>query len=249
MTKPQGTQTCGANERIRALKERFRLGTLEGFLKHEVIALLLSYSAPSACGAQAATLTARFKGIRGVFDADPHDIQKECGLSAASAILIRLVKELCAAYLLERVIGSDVIRSPKDALDYLAYTLSGERIEKFLAVFLNSKGEALAVETLHEGTINQTAVYPRKAIERAFKHNAAGVIFVHNHPSGDSTPSTLDRQLMATLERAAGAVDIMVHDHLIIGRNRHWSAIESGRFAPAPRGVSRQAAAKETGEG
>lgn len=229
------------------MRERFRHGALEGFLKHEVIALLLSYSAPSACGAQAVSLTARFKGIRGVFDADPHVIQKECGLSASCAVLIRLVRELCAAYLLERVIGSDVIRSPKDTLDYLAYTLSGERVEKFLAVFLNAKGEALAVETLHEGTVNQTAVYPRKTIERAFKHNAAGVIFVHNHPSGDSTPSTLDRQLMATLERAASAVDIMVHDHLIIGRNRHWSAIENGRFAAAPRGIGRVAAAKESG--
>ena len=163
---------------------------------------------------------------RGVFDADPHELQKECAVSASSALLIRLVKELCAAYLKERVIGSDIIRSPKEAIDYLAFTLSGERIEKFLAVFLNSRGEAIAVETLHEGTINQTAVYPRKAIERAFTNAAE---------SSSSTTATGIPPLTRPAAHGDGGAPPRrgyygarpSHN----SRNRHWSAIESGRFA------------------
>jgi DNA repair protein RadC len=120
------------------------------------------------------------------------------------------------------------VSSPQEALDYLNMTLSGERVEKFMAIYMNSKNEVLAVEVLHEGTINQTVVYPRKAIEKAFRHNAHSVIFVHNHPSGDASPSGLDRELAGVLERAAEAVDLVVHDHLIIGRDKHFSARENG---------------------
>ena len=103
-------------------------------------------------------------------------------------------------------------------------------MEKFLAVFLNSKNEVLAIETINEGTINQTAVYPRKVVEEALRHNARSIIFVHNHPSGDATPSKSDITLTKELEKAAKTVDILVHDHIIIGRKGHHS-LEGQRMA------------------
>jgi DNA repair protein RadC len=216
------------------LKERFKSYSLEGFHNHEVLELLLTYAAPGKdVKALARSLLERFGGLRGIFDAPAGELREVSGMGENAAVLIRLVKDVAGVYLRERMMGRDIISCAGDALDYLNLVLSGERVEKFLAIYLSAKNEVLAIETLHEGTINQTMVYPRKAIERAFKCNARGVIFVHNHPSGDATPSEVDRQLAGVLDRASLAVDIIVHDHIIIGRDRHFSVRKNGWIIPA----------------
>lgn len=217
------------SEHRKRLKERFKRGAFDGFYNYEVLELFLTYAvAEKVVNPLAKHLLDRFKGLRGVFDASLEELQAVEGMTENAALLIKLVKDVCGVYLKERMMGKDIIRCPKEALDFLNITLSGERIEKFLAIYLNSKNEVISVETLHEGTINQTAVYPRKAIEKAFKYRASAVIFVHNHPSGDANPSDVDLQLTEVLDRAALAVDIIVHDHMIIGRNKHFSARENG---------------------
>ena len=97
-----------------------------------------------------------------------------------------------------------------------------------MVLYLTSKNELIEVETLEEGTVNWTAVYPRKVIKGALHHNASALIFVHNHPSGDPSPSLTDRKLTENLEKAASTVDIIVHDHIIIGRHSHFSGRENG---------------------
>lgn len=236
MIKPSTAEKTEADkERKKRLKERFKAGSLDSFHNLEILELLLAYAAPGKdIKALAAALIQRFKSFRAVFDASQEDLKSVPGMGENAALLIRLVKDMAGVYLRERLSGKDLIKNPKDVLDYLNLTLSGERVEKFLAIYLNSRNELLAIETLHEGTINQTVVYPRKAIEKAFKHNAKAVIFVHNHPSGDSTPSGVDRQLTKTLDRAALAVDILVHDHIIIGKSNHFSARENGWIIGGP---------------
>lgn len=195
----------------------------------EVLEVLLSYTVrEKELPAVSSLLLKRFKGLRGVLDASHEDLRSTGALDEKGAAFLKLAKEAAGVYLRERMMGADALRDKKIVLDYLNLTLSGERIEKFLAIYLGSENEVLSVDVLHEGTINQTVVYPRKAIERAFRHRASGVMFVHNHPSGDPTPSGMDRQLARTLESAAAAVDIFVADHLIIGKNRHFSAAASG---------------------
>ncbi|HXI10163.1 MAG TPA: DNA repair protein RadC [Thermodesulfobacteriota bacterium] len=218
-----------ATEHRRRLKDRFKKGALEGFHDYEILELLFLYAVPKKDVKHLArSVLKRFRGIRGVFDATADELKSVEGVGENAAVLIKLVKDLTGVYLKERMMSRDVMRCTKDVLNYLNVTLSGERVEKFIAIYLNARNEVLAVETLHEGTINQTAVYPRKAIEKAFKHNARSVIFVHNHPSGDATPSSVDKQLTRVLDRAALAVDLLVHDHLIIGKNKHFSARENG---------------------
>ncbi len=211
------------------LRERFKKTRLEGFHDYEIVELLLAYAIPRRdVKPLAKTLISRFKGLRGVLDASVEELVSVKGMGENAAVLVGLVKEMAGEYLKEKVMKRDVIRSAGDVLNYLNVALSGEKVEKFLAIYLNSKNEVLGIETLHEGTINQTFVYPRKIIERAFSHNARAIILVHNHPSGDPTPSTADRRLTEELLAAARALDIIVHDHIIIGKNSHVSGRELG---------------------
>lgn len=228
-------------EQIKRLKERFRKSPHGGLNGSEVLELLLSYAMPGDTSTAAEALARRFKGFRGVFDASIEELESTPGIKGNAAVLVKLLKGVAGMYLKERMMGRDIIRSPKEAIEYLSHELSGARVEKFMAIFLNARNEVLAVEVLHEGTINQTAVYPRKAIERAFSHNARGIIFVHNHPSGDSTPSQVDKQLTKVLDRAALAVDLIVHDHLIIGKGAHFSARDNGWIIGCPVNLRRAA--------
>jgi len=214
--------------RRRRYRERFRGRGLDGFYGCEVLELLLGYATAGDADEAARALVERFNGIRGAFDATAAELSSVPGVGPGAVVLIRLIKALSVLYMKERMTGVAVAGSSAEMLDYLRLALSGERVEKFMAVYLDAAGRIAAVEMLHEGTINQTAVYPRKAIEMAFAHRAAGVVFAHNHPSGSVNPSDSDRRLSAALDRAARSVDLTVYDHIIIGRDSHYSARQGG---------------------
>lgn len=190
---------------------------------------LLSFVMPQKKAAPLARrLHQEFGSLRGLLDASAGELERIAGLGEKAISLLCLMKPLAGSYLLERIADRDIINDHRDVINYLKLTLSGERIEKFLGLYLNSRNELMAAEVLHEGTLTHAVVYPRKVIELAIRHSASSVIFVHNHPSGDPSPSVADYQLMRCLERASAAVDLTVHDHIIIGRNSHFSARAKG---------------------
>jgi DNA repair protein RadC len=172
--------------------------------------------------------TPRFWPFREIFEATQEELESVWGVGEKEAVFIRFMREMVGVYLKRKLERKSVVRYPRDVLDFLNLTLSEERNEKFLAIYLNAKNEVLGVEILYEGTIDQMHVYPRKAIEYALKYNARSVIFAHNHPSGDPTPSRADLELSMVLEMAALAVDMNVHDHIIIGKHTHFSGRENG---------------------
>ena len=211
------------------LRERYRKSGLKGFHDYEFIELLLTYAIPQRdVKPLAKELISNFGGIRGIFDASLEALSSVKGVGERTSILIKLLKEGSTLYLKDRVKGKEILSSPQHVLDFCHHTLSGEKNEKFMVIYLTTKNELIDTEILEEGTINQTAVYPRKVVEGALKYNASALIFVHNHPSGDPTPSQTDRKLTEALVKAALTIDVTVHDHIIIGKNTHFSGREGG---------------------
>jgi DNA repair protein RadC len=211
------------------LRERYKKSGLAGFHDYEFIELLLTYAIPQKdVKPLAKELISRFGGIREIFDASLEEFTTIKGLGERTAILFKLLKEGSTLYLKARVKGKEILSSPQHALDFCHHILSGEKNEKFMVIYLTTKNELIDTEILEEGTIDQTAVYPRKVVEGALKYNASALIFVHNHPSGDPTPSRTDKKLTEALVKAAHTIDVTVHDHIIIGKNNHFSGREGG---------------------
>jgi DNA repair protein RadC len=104
--------------------------------------------------------------------------------------------------------------------DYLTIRMGRDKIEQFHLLFLDTKNQLLADEKQARGTINHTPVYPREVVKRALELNAAAIILVHNHPSGDPTPSRADIAVTQEIRDAVATVGIVLHDHLIIGNGR-----------------------------
>ncbi len=121
-----------------------------------------------------------------------------------------------AALLAPRVLGQ-ILSSPRDAQDFLRTRLARLEHEVFAVLYLDNRHRVLAFEELFRGTLNGTAVYPREVVKRALHHNAAAVIFTHNHPSGVPEPSSADEVLTQRLREALSLVDVRVLDHLVIG--------------------------------
>lgn len=195
----------------------------------ELMGLLLAFAvSANKAKALARALVNRFGGIRGLLDASPEELAEVEGMDGAAVALINLMKPLSGAYLRERIADKDLIEDQRDVINYLRLTFSGGPAERFIGLYLNSKNELLAAEVLHEGPLAHSAVYPRKVIELAIKHNARSIIFVYNHHGLDTNPTPEDLRLMRQLEKAAATVDLTVHDHMIIGSSRHFSARANG---------------------
>jgi DNA repair protein RadC len=106
--------------------------------------------------------------------------------------------------------------------------LGGLKDERFCVIYLNAQNRMIDMDVIEEGIVNQAIVYPRKVLESALKRKASAIILVHNHPSGQVKPSDADIRLTHTIREAAKALDILVHDHLIVGENRFFSFREEG---------------------
>ena len=138
-------------------------------------------------------------------------------------ILLKLVGELLKRVLREEIRERPVIGSWTALLDYLQVALAHEPIEQFRVLFLDRKNILIRDELQQRGTVDHTPLYPREIVKRALELGASAIIMVHNHPSGDPTPSRADIEMTKQVVQAMGAVGLTVHDHVIVGKNRHTS--------------------------
>jgi DNA repair protein RadC len=169
----------------------------------------------------------RFGGLRGLLNTDKKELEKVPGLGPAKIAQLLAATEIAKRQLKEQFVNGIKIHGPEDLIEYLSASTANLKEEVFKVVFLNSANVVLAIEDLFKGTVDQSAVYPREVIKRALELNASGLIFVHNHPSGDLEPSKSDLSLNRKLIEACLAVNLTPLDHLIISPAGYFSIKEA----------------------
>lgn len=225
------SQHKGEGHRQR-LREKFLASGLSGFHDYEVIELLLTLATPRKdCKDAAKAALARFKTLQGVLEALPAQLQEIKGIGPQNVFGIKLIQAVADRYLEKRLENKDIISHSRALFEYLYYNMRDKSRECFKIIHLDAKNQVLGVETLFEGTLSTTAVYPREVIQSALNHHAAALIFAHNHPSGDPAPSPDDIALTQKLIFCCSIMDITVHEHIVIGDNRYFSFADEGHIA------------------
>ncbi len=211
------------------LRDKFIKGGLAGFHDYEIIELLLTLGSPRKdCKPQAKEAIRRFKTLRGVLEASPEELQQIDGIGPHSAFGIKLVQEVAREFLKEKIIEKPIYKSSQEIFDYLYHSMRDLKKELFKVIYLNSQNQIIEIADLFEGTVTSSSVSPRQVVESAIKHNAASLIFIHNHPSGNPEPSGNDKEITRNLVYAGSIMQIKVLDHIIIGENRYFSFAGEG---------------------
>ncbi len=211
------------------LKDRFERAGLTGLQDYEILELLLFYALPRKdVKPLAKDLLKRFGSLKEVLDAGNEALEGVPGIGRHAALLFRLVRDLGSLYLQQRAEEKEQISSTRELIDYCLSFMGGLKDEHFAVIYLNARNKIIKVDTIQEGIVNQAVVYPRKVLEKALTHKASAIILVHNHPSGHVRPSDADIRLTRVLQDAARVMDIVLHDHLIVGENRFFSFREEG---------------------
>ena len=195
----------------------------------ELVALLLRTGTGGASALDIArALIVRFGGIAGLLAAPLQEVAAVRGVGPAKCAEIAAAVELARRSLSEDARSRDALASPQAVRDYLRLLLSARPYEVFVGLFLDSQNRLLAADELFRGTLAQTSVYPREVVKAALAHNAAAMIFAHNHPSGVAEPSRADELLTQALKQALALVDIRTLDHFVIAGGRLTSFAERG---------------------
>ena len=173
-------------------------------------------------------LIQQFNGLRGLLEAPQTEFCAQKGLGEAKFTQLQAVLEITKRHLAECLRKDTCLNSSKQVQDFLVSTLRHRQREVFAALFLDSQHRLIAYEEIFEGTLASAAVYPREVVKLSLKHNAAAVIFAHNHPSGVAEPSLSDHSITQTLKSALELLDIRTLDHIIIGEGHSYSFAEHG---------------------
>jgi len=215
-------------EPLTALQERFIRSGFEGLNDQEVIELLLSTVLPAReCKRLARKGTERFRNVRGLLTASPEEL-KQTGIPPYGVFYIKLLHDLPTEVLKQRIIDQPVYKSSHEIFDYLYYSMRDLKNEVFKVIYLNNRGQIINTADLFQGTLDSIPIRPREIVENAIKNKAAALIFVHNHPAGDPSPSKSDKQLTRDLVFIGNILQIKVLDHIIIGDNTYFSFADEG---------------------
>lgn len=206
----------GHRERLR---ERALNGGLAALPDYEALELYLFRTFPRGdVKPLAKDLLKRFGSLAAVLAASVDDLARVKGIGQAAALDLKLVHELAQRMGLEPLAKRTAITSWSALLAYVKLALAHEPREQFRVLFLDKKNHLIADEVMNEGTVDHAPVYPREVARRALELAASSVILLHNHPSGDPTPSHADVEMTRQVMAAVRALNIVVHDHLVVGR-------------------------------
>jgi len=221
-------QKKGEGHRHR-LREKFIEGGLERFSDEEVVELLLALGTPRRdVKPQARQALKRFSNLSGVLSAPIEKLTQIKGIGQKNALYLNFVHQVAGRYLRDRARGKTFFGSSKAVFDYLFHSMRDLKREVFKVIFLNRKNELISDQDVFFGSLTGSAIYPREVVTLALENRAAALVFVHNHPSGDPTPSSEDRKLTRDLVWASQLLMIQVLDHVIIGNNTYYSFADEG---------------------
>lgn len=209
-------------------RERQRQKLLSGgggvFSDYELLEYLLMTAIPRRdVKPLAKDLISRFSSLAGVFAASPEELMSVKGIKESAASLIVAVRESAVRMGRDDLADEPVLNNWDAVVRYCKTAFGRNKIELFAVLFLDTKKKLIKAQVLQEGTIDRTSVYPRELVKKCLDSGAASVIMVHNHPTGDLTPSRNDLDLTKTIENALNAVDIELIDHLIVSKRGHFS--------------------------
>jgi DNA repair protein RadC len=216
---PAGAQRphyWGHRERLRT---RFRAGGHAAMPEYELLELLLFNAIPRIdVKPLAKTLLATFGDLAGVVAASEHRLLQVPGTDARVHLQLKIVEAIAHRMARAKVMERSVIGSWDALMAYCKTVMAYRETEQFRILFLDTKNTLIADEEQAKGTVNHVPVYPREVAKRALELNATAIILVHNHPSGDPTPSRADIEVTAQIETALSAIGVALHDHVVIGR-------------------------------
>lgn len=216
----------GHRERMRG---RLLASGPDSLQDYEMLEMLLFLAIPRRDTKPIAkALLARFGSFAAVIAAEPRHLAEQEHVGDSAIAAMKLVQGAALRMMREEVRAQPVLSNWQRLIDYLSAALARETVEQFRILFLDAKNRLLADEAQARGTVNHTPVYPREVVKRALEVQATALILVHNHPSGDPTPSRADIEMTAEIKSAAASLGIVVHDHLIIGNGKHLSFRREG---------------------
>lgn len=211
------------------LRKRLAEGGGEALLDHELIEYLLALAIPRRdTKPLAKALLREFGSYAGVLTADGEALRKMDGMGETSVAAIKIAEASAIRMLKDPVAARPVLANWQALLDYLRADMAHHAIERFRVLHLDTKNMLIRDEVMSRGTVDQAAVHVREVIKRALDFGAAAIILVHNHPSGDPSPSRADIDITRAIAAAGKPMGIAVHDHLIVGTGGHVSLRAQG---------------------
>jgi DNA repair protein RadC len=213
----------GTGHRAR-LRQRLFEGGPDALHDHELVEYLLGLAIPRRdTKPLAKKLLREFGGFGGLMAADAATIARVGDVSESAAAALKIAQASALRLLEKEIKERPILASWQALLDYLRADMAHEPIERVRVLFLNSKNVLIANETMWEGSVDESAVYIREIMRRALDLHATAIIVVHNHPSGDPSPSQQDIRLTRDLAEAGRHLKVTLHDHVIIGASGHSS--------------------------
>lgn len=206
------------------LRDRFRHAGGEALSDYELVELLLFSAIPRRdVKPIAKSLIARFGSFAAAISADRTALAAVPGLGDTAIDALKAVREGAVRLLRADAMAAPVLGSWQKVLDYCRASMAHGATEHFRVLFLDRKNALIADEEQARGTVDHAPVYPREVVKRALELAASAIIMVHNHPSGDPTPSKADIDMTRAVAKAAEAVGVVLHDHIVVGRTGHAS--------------------------